>query len=256
MVAEFARSGWSKLELSDEHARVLLGSGRPEPTGAGFRARAADRGVAFPQGHLDLHADVTASPEVVSRIREWIDLFLSIGIRSGVIHPGGRTVAAAGLGPDRVHEARVRAFGELCEHVKGTDFVICLENVPDAPMAEDLERIIGDVGSRRLGICLDTGHLNLASGDVGTFIRRAGGDLRALHIADNDGSADQHLMPFGLGTVDWESFARSVAAVGYTGLLNFEIPGERRAPLALRRAKLDYLRAVSAHLLDLIEAAS
>jgi sugar phosphate isomerase/epimerase len=257
MVREFARSGWTHLELSDEHAAALLGRGRPESVGREFRLRAEDQGVRFPQGHLKLDADVTAVPReaTVSTLERWLDLFVAVGVRCGVIHPGG--TAAAGAGDEagaagRVHEARVRAFGALCEHVRGTDLTICLENVSNAPAVDDLVRIIEDVGSPALGICLDTGHLNLASGDQRAFIERAGARLRALHLADNDGTRDQHLIPFGLGTVDWQSVCRALAAVGYRGLLNFEIPGERKAPMAVRRAKLGYLREVAAYLVDRI----
>jgi sugar phosphate isomerase/epimerase len=249
MVREFARSGWTHLELSDEHGAMLLDAGA---SGESFRSRSEDEGVRFPQGHLKLDADVTASPQerILSLLKRWIDLFVSVGVRSGVIHPGG--AAMAGSTADRVHEARVRAFTSLCEHVRDTDFVICLENVTSAPSLDALLRIIRDVASPRLGICLDTGHLNLVAGDVGAFITGAERHLRALHLADNDGSRDQHLIPFGLGTVDWEAVARGLREGAYRDLLNFEIPGERRAPMVLRRAKLDYLRQVAAYLRDRI----
>jgi len=192
---------------------------------------------------------VTVAPQepLVSLLKQWLDLFLSIGIRSGVIHPGGRAQG-------RLHESRVKALNSLCEHVRGSDFTMCLENVSSAPAVEDLLRIIRDVDSPHLGICLDTGHLHLASGDQRAFIERAGPRLRALHLADNDGTRDQHLAPFGLGTVDWEAVARGLGKVGYQGLLNFEIPGERRAPIEVRRAKLDYLRHIAAHLMDRIRS--
>ena len=38
--------------------------------------------------------------------------------------------------------------------------------------------------------------------------------------------------------------------VGYSGLFNFEVPGERRAPLSVRREKLRYARALSDILLS------
>ena len=86
--------------------------------------------------------------------------------------------------------------------------------------------------------------------DMGAFIRAAGSRLKALHIADNDTSGDQHLLPFGCGTVDWQDVMRGLREVGYSGLFNFEVPGERRAPLAVRREKLRYARALSDILLS------
>ena len=64
-------------------------------------------------------------------------------------------------------------------------------------------------------------------------------------MADNDGSADQHLMPYGRGTVPWVEVVEALKEIGYEGLFNFEVPGERRCPLPVRLAKLDYLRALS-----------
>ena len=113
---------------------------------------------------------------------------------------------------------------------------------------ENLLALVESVADEHLGICLDTGHLNLHDGDQGRFVREAGGHLKALHLADNDGSSDQHLMPFGLGTVRWDELTSALHEVGYAGLANFEIPGERRCPLPVRRAKLAYLREVAAYL--------
>ena len=94
---------------------------------------------------------------------------------------------------------------------------------------------------RASGICLDTGHLNLAGGDPARFVTEAGPWLRALHIADNEGAADQHMLPYGRGTVPWEPFLKALGASGYDGLFNFEIPGETHVPMEIRVAKLRYI---------------
>ena len=80
----------------------------------------------------------------------------------------------------------------------------------------------------------------LARGEAG--IREAGPLLQALHLHDNDGSGDQHLMPYGAGKIDWKDVFSALKEVGYRGLYNWEIPGERRGPVEVRLAKLDYLR--------------
>lgn len=65
-----------------------------------------------------------------------------------------------------------------------------------------------------------------------------------MHIADNEGQTDQHLMPFGRGTVAWDTVTRELNALNYRGLFNFEIPGESRCPLPVRLAKLEYLKSI------------
>ncbi len=248
MVRTFADKGWRRLELSDEHAEMLLQRPNPSATGETFRSFAADNGVAFPQGHLWLTCDIAAGnqDEVIDTLRQWLDLFCAVGIRAAVLHPGGDELIRTGCDAGRLMETRLRALGALTDHLKGTDMVLCLENIPDtAPEADDLCAIIEAADSPHLGICLDTGHLNLASGDQASFITKAGPLLKALHLADNDGSGDQHLMPYGAGTVRWDEVFPALKQIGYNGLLNFEIPGESRCPLPVRLAKLDYLKVIT-----------
>jgi sugar phosphate isomerase/epimerase len=254
MIRTFAAHGWHVLEMSDEHAQMLLERGAPAAAGEALRATAASEGVSFPQGHLWLHSDLCGldGRMVMDTLRRWLDLFVGLGIRAAVLHPGGRAMAEAGAGPEAIRAVRVERLASLCDHVRDAGVSICLENVPNCPEVDDLLAIITAVGRDNLGICLDTGHLNMASGDQAGFIRGAGAYLRATHLADNEGLKDQHLMPFERGTVDWPAVMGALGAIGYRGLANLEIPGESHGmPLAIRRAKLDYLQRVMDYLLEL-----
>ena len=44
----------------------------------------------------------------------------------------------------------------------------------------------------------------------------------ALHLHDNDGTGDQHLLPFD-GDVDWESVALILSRTAYGGTLALEV---------------------------------
>jgi len=258
MIETFAHRRWFYLEMSDEHAQVLLERGEPAVTGRATRAFAESRGVSFPQGHLWLASDLTArnGQLVLDTLRRWLDLFVALGIRAAVLHPGGRELIDEGASPETIQNIRAERLALLCDHVRGTDLSICLENIVGlAPEVDDLLAIITDVDRPNLGICLDTGHLNMTSGDQAGFIASAGSYLTATHIADNEGQTDQHLMPYGRGTVDWGSVMRSLGAIDYGGLLNLEIPGENRCPLAIRLAKLDYLHEVMDYLVEMTSPA-
>jgi len=253
MVATFARAGWHELELSDEHSAALLGRGDPEKAGTAFACFAGDHGVSLPQGHLWLSCDIAARDQspIIDRLREWLDLYLAIGIQAAVLHPGGAERLREGDHPAAIMDARVRTLRALSDHVRGSNLAICLENVrTGGPEVDDLIAIIEATGCAELGICLDTGHLNLASRDQAGFIHRAGGLLKALHIADNEGETDQHLMPYGRGTVDWPVVVSALKEIGYSGLFNLEIPGEIRCPLPVRLAKLDYLKTVMGYMME------
>lgn len=247
MVSVFSRKGWNELEISDEHACALVQRGEPYAVGEQFRRYAEDLGIRFPQGHLWLTCDIVAenTAPVLSELRRWLDLFMALGVKAGVLHPGGSTMLAQGAERSRVNEIRVDSLRQIATHVRGSDLVICLENLGTGTQTlEDLMAILTHAGEHALAICLDTGHLNIVGGDQAAFIRGAGPRLKALHIDDNEGHEDQHLMPYGRGTVPWSEVANALRQIGYTGLYNFEIPGENHCPMEVRLAKLDFLRTI------------
>lgn len=57
-------------------------------------------------------------------------------------------------------------------------------------------------GVKELGFCFDSSHANLK--DQFYLLENHGGRLTALHLSDNDGSADQHRLPFD-GEIDFEN---------------------------------------------------
>jgi sugar phosphate isomerase/epimerase len=71
-----------------------------------------------------------------------------------------------------------------------------------------------------VGLCYDSGHGN--KGEDGLrHLDRLKHRLIAVHLHDNDGTADQHLIPF-TGTVDWERLAQILSCSPYTGPVNIE----------------------------------
>ena len=239
-LGELADAGWRHAELSDEHSAALLGRGQPEAVGSAFRRVADDCGVAVEQGHLWLVVDIAPPDEaqrrqVTDRLKQWLDLYFAIGIRAAVLHPGG------GQQPDPAArlDGQRRTLAALADHIRGTDIVICLENCSSG---EALKPILAQADPAHVGVCLDTGHLNLTDEGQADFIRWCGPRLQALHLAENDRSGDQHNMPYARGgCVPWQDIAAALREVRYPGLLNFEVPGENRCPLPVRRLKLAYL---------------
>lgn len=259
----FAEKGWTHLELSTEHGAALLERGDPVGAGERFRRFCADLGVSLPQGHLKLTADI-AHPDPSQRrqeleeLKQWIDLFAALGIQAGVLHPGGGGCLTPEWPTRETFDANVESLRELVEHAAGRPPVICLEN---GGRAADLLLLIEAAGPDGLGICFDTGHLSVlrtmapeaAQGDY-EFILEARDYLKALHIADNDGSGDQHLLPFEGGKVDWQGVMRGLRDIGYNGLFNFEIPGEscwpQPRPLPERLEKLERAAQIADRLME------
>ena len=244
---EFAKAGFKYLEFSSEDGELLLNRGKPKEEGEAYRRRAADLGIEVSQGHLNLEANLLNRSDLEG-LKTWLELFNAAGIKNCVLHYGKSP--AVSMPPERLLAKRGDALKELKEVIKGTDMRICLENLFKDKDCSTLLGLIKYVGEENMGICLDTGHLNLAGGNQAGFVMESGSLLHALHIADNEGYYDQHLMPFfGRTAIPWAELMKALGANNYNGLFNFEIPGEcASAPIEVRRMKLRYLKELAAYL--------
>ena len=100
---------------------------------------------------------------------------------------------------------------------------VCLENVLEKTPDMLLEIVTG-VGSEKIGLCLDVGHVNAYSPvPVSQWIDRYGPRLRHLHIHNNDGSADTH-SPVNEGTLDIPTIVSQVKAVSPGATFTLELP--------------------------------
>ena len=244
MVKTFVKYGYSYTELSDEHGFELLRRGNAEKTGKALYDYATDYGFSFPQGHLWLWADIvepskTIRMQVIDDLKRWLELFGALNIQSGVLHAGGDKARAAGWSEEKIFETRSESLRILTDFQKDRPTVITIENLRED--VDTLLNIVNAVASDKLAICLDTGHLNLRKGDQGDFIRKCGDKLQALHIADNLGVNDNHMLPYSVGSVDWQAVMSALKEIGYNKLFNFEVPGEGNCPQEFRVEKLDYI---------------
>jgi len=113
-----------------------------------------------------------------------------------------------------------KSIEELSPVILWTNVRLALEN-----MANDDFKLIGQLleefGSDLVGICYDCGHGNIRKGEGLDHLERFKDRLIAVHIHDNDGTADHHWVPF-TGTVDFPRLARIIAASSYTGCISLE----------------------------------
>ena len=254
MILKFAEHGWKKLELSTEHSEALVSRGDPLKTGEKFGVYARENGIDLQQGHLWLQSDIT-NPEHQEILKKWLDLFKGIGIQKAVAHPGGWYHRENGKDEETVFNHQIKALQILVEHIGNEGITICIENMAKYENnAESIVKLIESAGCGHLAICLDTGHLNQTENkDQGHFIKTAGDYLKALHITDNEGTWDQHLVPFARGTIEWPLTMKALAENGYTGTINFEVPGDSiNCPMEIRLNKLDYIMNVGIYLASLM----
>ena len=239
---------FSCMELSINHGDLLLQrDGTPEQIGQKLAKYAKNRGFRIPQGHLSFKKGL-CDPLVVDDLKREIDLFLGVGIENAVIHFNGGNE----LDDGERFQRRCQTLFVLTDYINDTSLKLCLENlgsVPETHTVQRIRKIMDAINSDRLGICLDTGHLHLVNGrgqvsqSQSEFIRGAGSDLCAMHITNNSGGGDDHLMPFSSRYgVDWGDVIRALREIDYRGLFNLEILGENKAPMYIRKEKLKFIR--------------
>ena len=265
VIDRFVEHGFTASEFSDEHGAMALASGKdPKCIGQTIKAYGQAKGFSFPQGHLKLDMDIVALSDemVLTTLIPWIDLFQAIGIQKAVLHPGGHY----GMDHDDLLSKRTSLLRKLCDYIESNHYglTICIENLyedsdhgplPIMASSQEMKTLIHSVNSEHLAICLDTGHLNIVDGEtISDFIHGCGHHLQALHIADNLGFDDDHMMPYGKGTVNWQSTLNALRDIGYHDFFNLEIPGESNGPMVLLNAKLDYLHQVCEYMVDQINA--
>jgi len=132
------------------------------------------------------------------------------------------------LDPEFTEKLTTQLLQELIPECEQYGIVLCLENMPFptyriSSMEKTLE-IVKKIDSPNVKVCLDTGHVNTLGQNLGDAVRLCGPYLQALHIHDNDGADDQHLLPY-QGTADWESFVKALAEIDYSGVVMLETPG-------------------------------
>ena len=238
------KDGITRVELSYEHSSALLARSEDHiETGKKFAEYLKDIGISVTQGHLAFPTSFCTNDDSVKRLVREIELFCAIGIENAVLHCD--YMKGEDISYEDRRELNIVKLRELVTMIDDCDITLCLENLcKHVKGVDEILYIIDKVGSDKLGICLDTGHLNLnKANSQRDFIIKAGKHLKALHLHDNDGKSDQHLLPFGRGEVDFQEIVQALREIDYNGEFNFEIPGESvRQNLPILHAKIEYLK--------------
>ena len=182
------------------------------------------------------------------------------GIPNLVIHSG----YAHGLTVEKTFAANKKFYAPILERAETYGINILVENfnkmcVPGMywiDNAADLLGLIDYIDHPLFRAVWDAGHANLQEMPQDEELRLLGSHVKALHIQDNRGDTDSHLLPF-LGTMSMDAVMNGLREIGYNGYFTFEVggiftrAGDKRpypadtrlakAPLALKQAAERYL---------------
>ncbi len=183
-----------------------------------------------------------------------------------VIHP----VHGAG---DKEWESNLWVYRQLIPAAKEYGVKILLENIfarfngrfkqgrlsnPDMA-CKYFDELTAEAGFDAFGFCFDVGHAIVTCQDVPAFIRALGHRITNLHIHDNNGLDDLHLVPYSCLTTgsnlvcDWDGVVEALKDIGYRGALCFEtFRSVRIMPVAVRTELLKLISAIGRHWSDVI----
>lgn len=98
---------------------------------------------------------------------------------------------------------------------------IAIENGSTVESFEAIGAVLDRCPPDYVGLCYDSGHGNMLGTGL-EWLERFADRLIAVHLHDNDGSGDQHRIPFD-GSVDWPRLAGIVAHSSYEKWASLEV---------------------------------
>lgn len=153
----------------------------------------------------------------VGALKTAVNIAAELGVRSLVVHPFGLDFPKDVDRGDAVDQL-LHAFSVLVDYSHRYGVYIAVENIDEPYSKRLLQELFEKVPG--LMFCFDTGHANMWC-TWEQYIPRYLNKISALHIHDNHGKADEHLLP-GDGVIDFISFFKMLKAHDYNGCIGLE----------------------------------
>ena len=234
----FADVGIPSMDMSFENLSRLHDSWKSVLYAAATRA--GERGVGIPVCHLSFYMPDPKNDVLMQSFSEeqkrGIDAAALMKIPLAVIHPIAFYSKEASYG-DWVR-ANMAYLSPLVKYAREHGVKLCVENMASEKEAADnhlygscalnISALADKLGC---GICFDVGHANVSGFKISEQMEILKGKIDVLHVHDNNGIKDRHLLPFE-STVDWDDVAEGMIKSDFCSVLDVEvsawsIPGDR-----------------------------
>ena len=265
---EYVREGFRfytemGLEAIDFGTTLLdLSSDAWRPQAEDILKASEEFGIRCEMGHLPflggMSKDESFMEDFKNRVHRAIDASAFLGIEYAVLHPNAANMPMRSYDPKAQYDAVMNLLAPFAEHASRVGLNLVLENMRVVPGLMHVHRFgqspdeICDVADALgMGICWDFGHANISGLKQSEALAYVGKRLKVIHINDNGGIEDEHILPF-TGNVDWRDAMHGLALADYNGLFNFELT-LTRVPAAMRKAYTAYVIAAAQELMSYIE---
>ncbi|GAK60889.1 hypothetical protein U27_00787 [Candidatus Vecturithrix granuli] len=179
-------------------------------------------------------------------IREEIELCRFLEGDLLVVHPRSLGIETGTLDYAPAIELSEHALERavtIVEYAAEKGVCLALENGPFMVLKRMRDRIRAEGLERNLGICLDTGHANVHRAQAPSLLKQFFAEFRAdllhLHISDNHGAVDEHILP-GAGNIDWSVVIPQLVNLTLKGQILFEL-NTAEDPIVTGKIARDFL---------------
>jgi sugar phosphate isomerase/epimerase len=153
------------------------------------------------------------------RIRHNLDIAAELNARYIVFHSNYVSLITEPSYRSNWLERNAEFWSEM---IGKYETIVMLENLWEETPAT-LQELMESVASPKLRVCLDTGHVNAFSeASMNDWLESVGKYIGYMHVHDNHGQRDEHLVP-GKGYIDWQGFTATIRALGITPGVLFEL---------------------------------
>lgn len=191
-------------------------------------ACAEQLGLTFVQAHSPGGNPLGSAEErakLIQTTRRSVEVCGMLGIPNTVSHAGWRT----GIEREQYYEENLAFYREFFDVMDACGVNVLTENSTRANMGTayyfydgaDMRDFLEYAGNPRLGACWDTGHANVEGHQYADLMALGSKHLKAVHINDNRGEKDEHILPF-CGTMSIDEVMHGLLNCGYEGYFTLE----------------------------------
>ncbi len=183
-------------------------------------------GIKLVQAHSPMGCPLDDGGQLLTDTLRCVDACGAWGIPNLVVHSG----YTPGISSEQTFARNKEFFMPLLERAEKYGVNILVENLNKLYIdglywidnAPDLKQMIECVNHPLFHAVWDVGHANMQEMPQDEALRLLGYHIRALHIHDNMGDMDDHLVPY-LGNVSLDSIMTGLLDIGYNGYFTFEV---------------------------------
>ncbi|MCS7098965.1 MAG: sugar phosphate isomerase/epimerase [Sulfolobales archaeon] len=192
-IERIASRGFRALELSYSN---FLASGTREFSELG---RVADTASSYSLEAFSVHlpydrygTDELSLASTTSRFYRWVRALDKLSVNFYVVHLPSFPPT------EKFIQVAAKFVDSIASSVSGGSWVL-VENTTDVPhvgsSVSGIASVLERANSLSVGVCVDVGHALITRTPLEDFRARLGGLVKAVHIHDNDGFSDTHLLP-------------------------------------------------------------